>query len=125
MIIRILVIAVGGAIGALARWGTGEIVNSAVGQATPLAAGAANMLGCFLFGIIWVLAEEKLMMDTVLKAALLTGFMGAYTTFSTFVFDSGSLLRDGQWMLAAFNVSAQIIVGVLALFAGFGIGRTL
>lgn len=125
MVIRILVIALGGAAGALARWGTSELVNRVVGHPTPLATGAANLLGCFLFGVVWVLAEERLMMDAVVKAALLTGFMGAYTTFSTFVFDSGSLLSEGQPWLAALNIGGQVVLGVLALFAGFGVGRAL
>ena len=57
------------------------------------------------------------------KVTSLTGFMGAFTTFSTFMFESGQLLRDAEWMLVEANVGGQTVIGLIALFAGLAVAR--
>ena len=84
-----------------------------------------NILGCFLFGLVWILAEERGILSAQARILILTGFMGAFTTFSTLVFESGALMNDGQWLRVVLNVGGQNLVGFVALYLGFGLGRII
>ena len=86
---------------------------------------SVNVLGCLLFGIVWSMAEEGTTMSGETRAIILTGFMGAFTTFSTFIFESGEMIRDAQWLMALGNVAGQTVVGLAVFFAGLAIGRLL
>lgn len=116
-------LAVAGAVGTLARYGLGGLVQKYAGAGFPWGTLAVNVLGCFLFGLVWTLAEERLLISGQTRFILLTGFMGAFTTFSTFAFESGQLLRYADWPLVAANVAAQNLLGVGCLFLGFALGR--
>ncbi|MBZ0302744.1 MAG: CrcB family protein, partial [Anaerolineae bacterium] len=84
-----------------------------------------NVLGSFLFGLIWSLAEGRLAITPQTRTIILTGFMGAFTTFSTFMFETGGLMRDAQWLLAAGNVALQVTLGLICLFIGLAVGQLL
>ena len=86
---------------------------------------AVNLLGSFLFGLVFALAQERTMISAETRIIVLTGFMGAFTTFSTFMFETGELLRDSQWALAAGNLLLQNVVGLAAVFAGWALARAL
>jgi len=79
--------------------------------------------GCFLFGLVWSLAENRLTITGEVRTIVLMGFMGAFTTFSSFAFETSQLLRDSQWFLAAANIVAQNLVGIAGLLLGLGAGR--
>ena len=112
-------LALAGGTGALCRYGLTGLVQRLVGSTFPWGTMAVNMLGCFLFGFVWSLAESRLLISTHTRFILLTGFMGAFTTFSSFAFDSGALIRDSQWILAGVNIVVQNIAGLGFLFLGF------
>jgi CrcB protein len=95
------------------------------GPTFPTGTLVVNALGCFLFGLVWALAEERLVIRPELRFILLVGFMGAFTTFSTFAFETGNFLRDSQWGLALANVAAQNVLGLACLFAGLAASRWL
>lgn len=120
---KIALIAAAGAIGTLARYFLGGFVQRVSGGVFPWGTFAVNMTGCLLFGVIWSLAEERLVISGETRAVFLVGFMGAFTTFSTFMFESSALLRDSQWALAFGNIALQNIVGIAALLIGLAIGR--
>lgn len=120
---KIALIAAAGAIGTLARYFLGGLVQRVSGGVFPWGTFAVNMAGCLLFGVIWAMAEERLVISGETRAIFLVGFMGAFTTFSTFMFESSALLRDSQWALAFGNIALQNIVGIAALFIGLAIGR--
>jgi len=84
-----------------------------------------NILGCFLFGLVWILSEERGFLSAQARILILTGFMGAFTTFSTFIFESGGILNDGQWLKLALNLGGQNLVGFIALYLGTGLGRVI
>lgn len=89
----------------------------------PLGTLVVNILGCFLFGLVWALAEDRLLLEEQTRMVLLGGFMGAFTTFSTFVFDTGAMVREAQWLLATGNMLVQTGVGLAALYGGIVVGR--
>jgi CrcB protein len=86
---------------------------------------AVNTLGCFLFGVVWSLAEERLVISGETRLVVLIGFMGAFTTFSTYAFETGAMLRDAEWWLAAGNVLSQNLLGIAGFFLGGALGRSL
>jgi CrcB protein len=122
---KIIGIAVAGALGSLARYWLGGLVQQVFNSSFPAGTFAVNMIGSFLFGVVWALAEERLVISSEARTILLAGFMGAFTTFSTFMFETGALLRDSQWLLAFGNIAAQVIVGLICLFLGLALGRIL
>lgn len=116
-------IAVAGAAGTLARFGLTGFVTRWGGNAFPYGTLTVNVLGCFLFGVVWMLADQRALMGGEARFILLTGFMGAFTTFSTFAFETGQFLRDAQWLAAGGNLVAQNVVGITALLLGLAVGR--
>ena len=122
---HLLWLALAGAVGTLCRYGLQGVVQRLTERPFPIGTLAVNALGCFLFGLVWALAEERLVIRGETRVILLVGFMGAFTTFSTFAFETGAFLRDSQWALAAANIAAQNILGMLCLFAGLLASRWL
>lgn len=122
---KILLLALAGVVGTVLRFWLGGYVQRVYGGVFPWGTFAVNMTGCFLFGVIWTLAEERFIISGEARAVLLIGFMGAFTTFSSFVFETGQLLRDSQWALAFGNIMLQNMTGLVCLFIGLALGRLL
>jgi len=122
---KILWIALGGAAGTLMRYGLGGMVQRLAGGSFPWGTFAVNMAGTFLFGLVWSAAEERMLIGPGARAVVLVGFMGAFTTFSTFMFETGALARDSEWALAFGNMALQNGVGIVCLFLGLFAGRAL
>lgn len=120
---ELALLAVAGALGTLCRYGMSGLVQRICGERFPWGTFAVNMSGCFLFGLIWTLAEERLVISGQTRFILLTGFMGAFTTFSTFAFETSGFLQESQWLPAAGNAFGQLVVGVLFVFLGYAVGR--
>jgi fluoride exporter len=118
-------LAAAGALGTLARYGVGGVVQRALGGAFPWGTLVVNAVGCLLFGLVWALAEERMVISGETRAILLVGFMGAFTTFSTFAFETSAMLRDAEWMMAAVNSLSQNLLGIAAFFLGVALGRAL
>lgn len=125
MLTKLALIAASGAAGALARFGLGGLVARIYGGTFPAGTFAVNLVGCFLFGLIWPLAEERLLISSETRTIILVGFIGSFTTFSTLVFETGELLRDSEWALALVNMGGQILLGLVGLIAGMAIGKTI
>ena len=125
MIQQWLWIGFAGALGALARYSLTGLVQNLLGPGFPWGTAFVNVLGSFLFGVIWSLAEGRLALTPQTRTIVLTGFMGAFTTFSTFMFETGGLMRDAQWTLAFGNIALQVIIGLACLFAGLAVGQLM
>ncbi len=117
-------LAAAGALGTLARYSMAMFVDRQFPTAFPWAIFLVNMTGCLLFGVVYAMAEQRSELHDV-RGIVLTGFMGAYTTYSTFAFQSAQFMEKSQWGLAAANIISQNVVGILCVFAGFAIGRAL
>ncbi|MDY0225883.1 MAG: fluoride efflux transporter CrcB [Desulfomicrobium apsheronum] len=120
---KIALIALAGACGTLCRYWLSGLVYDVMGRDFPWGTWAVNITGCFLFGLVWILSEERGLLTAQARILILTGFMGAFTTFSTFIFESGGILGDGQWLKLALNLAGQNVVGFAALYLGTGLGR--
>jgi len=120
---HVLLLAAAGAVGTIARYGIGGLVQDIAGGSFPWGTLVINVSGCFLFGLVWTLGEDRMILSGDLRAVILIGFMGAYTTFSTFAFETGAFLRDSQWLMAFANLAGQNIIGIAALILGMALGR--
>lgn len=122
---KFLIIGLAGAGGALSRYFLAGVVQNASGSVFPWGTLVVNVAGCFVFGLVWAITEKRLAIAAESRVYVLTGFLGAFTTFSTFAFETGAMLRDAEYLLAAGNVTANNILGLIALFAGLALGALL
>jgi fluoride exporter len=121
--VNILIIAIGGAIGSVARYLLSTAVLRATGSLFPIGTFAVNIAGCFVFGLIAGAAEQRVALPPQMRAFALIGVLGGFTTFSSYAFESFALVRDGQFVSASINLVGQVVVGVAGLAAGFAIAR--
>ncbi|HMP77093.1 MAG TPA: CrcB family protein [Kiritimatiellia bacterium] len=120
---KLLMLALAGAVGTLARYGMSTAVQRWAGHGFPWGTFAVNALGCLMFGLLWGLFEARQAALGPWRAVVLVGFLGSFTTFSSFAHDSGALLRGGDLPAALLNIAGQNILGLLALFAGLALAR--
>lgn len=125
MIAKLFWIAGAGAVGTLARYWLGGVVARWTGESFPWGTLVVNVLGSYLFGVVWVLGMERMRISAEMRTIILIGFMGAFTTFSTFAFETGQMLTESQWLHAFANIAAQLVLGLVGLFLGFATGRWL
>lgn len=125
MIWKFACLALAGALGTLVRYGIAGFVYRIKGTSFPWGTLAVNLTGCFLAGLLFVLFENRWSVSGETRIFVLVGFMGAFTTFSAFMLETGELLRSAEWMYAASNVAMQNGLGFVALFAGVVLGRML
>ncbi|MBY3553670.1 fluoride efflux transporter CrcB [Modestobacter lapidis] len=119
-----LAAAVGGALGALARWGLGAALTSPAG-AWPAATLLVNLTGCLLLGVLLAVLLPRYPAHPWLRPLLATGLLGGWTTYSAFAVDTVRLAEAGAWGAAAGYVLASVVGGVLAVAAGLLLGRAV
>ena len=125
MALKLFWIALAGAFGTLARYSLSATVHRWFGSAFPWATATVNILGCFLFGLIWAVAVERSAISPEFRTVLLVGFMGAFTTFSTFISETGHLIDERALLLAFANIALQVMIGLVAFFLGLGLARAV
>lgn len=125
MVQKLLLIALAGGAGALARYGLGGLVQRWTASGFPWGTLVVNCAGCFLFGLVVAAASERLGLSAEARTIILVGFMGAFTTFSTFAFESQQLMDDGQWVWAAGNIALHVLLGIATMLAGIAVGRAV
>lgn len=113
-------IALGGALGAVARYGMSGWVHEHASATFPWGTLAVNVLGCFLLGLaVWSLRVAAV--PVPVRGFVTIGLLGAFTTFSTFSFEAVALLQDGEWLRAALYLGASVLLGLLAMLAGLAL----
>ena len=120
---KLLWIAIAGALGTLLRYWLGGTVQRFAGGSFPWGTMVINVSGCFVFGLFWAFAVERFNISGELRIIVLLGFMGAFTTFSSFIFETMELLKDSEWLLAGLNMVGQNVLGLVGLFLGWTLGR--
>lgn len=117
-------VALGGACGAVARYALTRIISETVIHHYPWATLVINLTGCFFIGLFFELFEEALIPES-LRAFITVGFLGAYTTFSTYSIETIQLFKTGHLRSGLFNIFASNMLGILFVFAGFYTGKLL
>lgn len=120
-----LAVAVGGALGSMARFGVGHWVAAWLGSRFPYGTLLVNLLGCLLMGLLVVLIDERWALPPQWRAFALVGLLGGFTTFSSFSLEAYTLLRTQQWLAALLYVAGSLLLGLLALAAGIVLARRL
>jgi len=122
-IVRIILLIVFGAAGTLARYGLDGWIQNRVGPAFPAGTLIVNVLGCFLLGVIGQFGLTHLVLPPDWRIGLTTGMMGAFTTFSTFGWESVRMLETGEWARAGVYVGASLLGGLAAMMLGMRLGN--
>ncbi|MGC2062204.1 MAG: fluoride efflux transporter CrcB [Thermodesulfovibrionales bacterium] len=122
---NVLIVGIGGFFGAIARYAVSLWIGQKWGRIFPLGTFVINISGSFLIGLIMPLFTERFMVNPQWRLFFAVGFLGAYTTFSTFEFETGGLIRDGEWILATLNVVLSVLVGFMALKLGDVIAKSI
>jgi fluoride exporter len=116
-------VAIGGAVGALSRSGLDRAIERRSESSFPWSTFVVNVAGCFLVGLVIAVLVDRGAAPEWLRAALVVGFCGGFTTFSTFAQETLDLLQTSEAALAVVSISANVVLGVLAVLAGSRIGR--
>jgi fluoride exporter len=119
----IVLIAVGGAAGAVARYLVDTTISQRWPSAFPWGTLAVNLSGSLVLGVLFALTVERGVLPASSRAPVMIGFIGAYTTFSTFMLESWRLVEDGAVGLAVANIVGSCLLGLVAVFIGVAIGR--
>ncbi|HXD74347.1 MAG TPA: fluoride efflux transporter CrcB [Vicinamibacterales bacterium] len=112
---NLLAVAVGGAIGSMARYLLTGLVVRASGPAFPLGTFVVNLIGCAAFGALAGAASTRLSLAPEVRLFWFTGILGGFTTFSSYAFESFALIREGQVLAAGANIVGQVVLGLVVL----------
>lgn len=121
----LVLIAVGGAAGAVSRYLIQGWVEDVSAGRFPWGTFAVNVSGSFLLGFVFALAIDRAILAPEVRVPLMVGFIGSYTTFSTLMLESWRLVEDGALLSALGNVALSVGVGMVAVVAGLALGRVL
>jgi fluoride exporter len=130
LLIQIVLVSVGGSLGALLRWGVGVVAGRWLGTAYPWGTFIINISGSLFLGWFMTLLTDRLphteglwLSPNDLRLMIAVGFTGAYTTFSTFEYESNGLLRDGDGLLGITYIFASVFLGLVAVRIGIFLAR--
>ena len=120
----VLLMTAGGA-GTMARFFLSTAMQRFIASGFPWGTFAVNVLGSFAFGFIWTVLGAHNGLSTQLRLLLLVGFMGGFTTFSSFAFETTDLFENSGWLVAAGNILLHNLFGIVAVLGGLALGRLL
>ena len=122
---QVIAIALGGALGALSRYFVVGLVTDWLGKEFPYGTLFVNIAGSFLMGILYVVVVQKMHVSPELKSILMVGFLGAFTTFSTFSLEAFNFISQGLLLNAVTYVLSSVILCILALWAGVSLAKLI
>jgi CrcB protein len=120
---QVLAIAAGGAVGSVLRFWMSTWVHSFAGRSFPYGTLTVNVLGCLAMGFLFVLFVDRLSDNAVLRAGILIGVLGGFTTFSSFSIETLNLIEQGAWLKAVANMTGSLLLCVGATWVGVILGR--
>lgn len=120
-----LVIGIGGVLGANARYLLSGWAANRFGTVFPYGTVIINVSGAILLGFFMAFLQDRAFVHPNYRLFLATGFCGAYTTFSTFTYESLVLMQNGSFLLAFINLFGSLAVGMIGVFLGFAMGRMI
>ncbi|HKE56156.1 MAG TPA: fluoride efflux transporter CrcB [Pyrinomonadaceae bacterium] len=122
---KTILIGLAGLIGTLCRYWLSGLVARQYGETFPWGTMAVNLSGCLLAGVIFYLTEERFLVNPTLRIVIMIGFLGGFTTFSSYGLQTFSLLRNGEVGLATLNVAASNVLGLILVWAGYAVAKAL
>lgn len=122
---RLIYIGIAGLVGTLGRYALSGYVARRFGETFPTGTMVVNILGCFLAGFLFYLLQERFLVSELVRTAVMIGFLGGFTTFSSFGLQTFTLLRDGEMGFAMVNIVASNVLGLFTVWAGYALGKLL
>jgi CrcB protein len=122
---RLLLIGLAGLLGTLARYALSGFIARRFGETFPTGTLIVNIVGCFLAGFLFYLMQERFLVNDIVRTAIMIGFLGGFTTFSSFGLQTFTLLRDGEMGLATMNVLVSNVAALLTVWAGYSLARLI
>jgi fluoride exporter len=122
---KYLMVGIGGAFGSVLRFWMGSYIGGRFGSRFPYGTFVINVTGSFLIGMILAIMAEKTQWSDNWRYLVPIGFIGGYTTFSAFEYETFRLFQDGQILTAGFNVALSVVVGFVGVWAGAVAGRSI
>ena len=123
--LQLIAIALGGAVGSVARFLAANAAAEHFGTRFPYGTLMVNLIGSFLIGLTYVLIVEKFKLSAEIRGLVMIGFLGAFTTFSTFSLELLDMLKSGALLGAGFYLLASVIIGVTNVWLGMQLGKNL
>ncbi len=123
--LQLIAIAGGGALGAILRFGMSSYIYRLLGRDFPYGTLAVNMVGSLIMGILFILFVERGLVSAEWRSAIIIGFLGAFTTFSTFSMETLMLVESGELSRAALNVVLSVTLCLFATWLGLVMGRQI
>ncbi|HZI88301.1 MAG TPA: fluoride efflux transporter CrcB [Pyrinomonadaceae bacterium] len=121
--IKLLLIGSAGFIGTLSRYWLSGLIAKRYGETFPLGTLVVNLVGCFLVGMLFYLLQERFMVNQTMRTVVMIGFLGGFTTFSSFELQTFTLLQNGEFGLAALNAGLSNLIGLVFVWAGYTLGK--
>ena len=121
----LVLVGVGGFLGAVSRYLVDGWVSNLSGATFPFGTLLINVSGSFVLGVLFALSIERAVIPPAIRAPVLIGFIGAYTTFSTLTLETWRLVEDGSLAAAFGNLAGSMLLGMVAVVAGLALGRAL
>ncbi|MGA7683638.1 MAG: fluoride efflux transporter CrcB [Terriglobales bacterium] len=122
---KYIIVGIGGALGSVLRFWVGSYIGGRMGARFPYGTFVINVTGSFLIGMILTILAEKTQWSANWRYLIPIGFIGGYTTFSAFEYETFRLFQDGQMLSAVLNVTLSVVVGFVGVWAGTAAGRSI
>lgn|SRR2546425_1012845 len=120
---KVFLIGLAGLIGTLGRYGLSGIIARRFGETFPTGTLVVNVAGCFFAGFLFYLMQERFLVNQTLRMVVMIGFLGGFTTFSSFGLQTFTLVRDGEFWFAAMNMVGSNLLGLLMVWAGYTLAK--
>jgi fluoride exporter len=122
---RILFVGFAGLLGTLSRYWLSGWIDTKFGQTFPVGTLLVNLVGCMLAGFLFHMLTEKYLVDPIARTSVLIGFLGGFTTFSSYALQSLTLVKDGELFMAAMNVVLSNVGGLIMAWLGYSLSKAV
>ncbi|OGQ07392.1 MAG: hypothetical protein A3G32_05345 [Deltaproteobacteria bacterium RIFCSPLOWO2_12_FULL_40_28] len=123
--LRFVILALMGAAGTIARYILGGWAHQIFGSQFPFGTFIVNASGCLAIGFLGTLADERSFFSSELRLAVMLGFLGAFTTYSSFAYETWAMFRDGEFLFATLNIFGSFVICFVGLFLGVLLARLI